>query len=172
MAKRRRTWQRGAADMVSVGVGVLLMTIVTAGTTAAMVYGREAMLRQEHYKAAAYILRGLMEQQQAELQLINDARNSTGALNQREFATQWLDTDRDRGAGNRTDKVAVTLWRESIDAVDDLQNGSNPVGRPDFYHIKLHARWTERDYAEHLSRVGGVEREITMETAVMVRTLF
>jgi hypothetical protein len=158
--------------MVSVGVGVLLMAIVTAGTSAAMVYGREALLRQEHYKAAAYILRSLMEQQQAELQLVEQARSGTGSLTGRDFGTQYLDTDRDRGSGNRIEKVAVSLWREPIDPVDDLMNGTNPVQRPDYYHIKLHARWTERDYAEDGTRVRPFEREITMETAVLVRTLF
>lgn len=169
MAKRRRKWQRGTADMVSIGVGVILLAIVTAGTTAAMVYGREAMIREEHYKAAAYLLRGAMEEQQAELQLIPAARTNSGALDPVFFTPKILETRQEREGSGSVQQTEVTLWRDQIEVVDDLRN--NPPNGIDFYRITLHARWRERDYAERLNMVGGIEREITMQTAVLVRAV-
>lgn len=175
MAKRRGRWQRGTADMVSIGVGVIMLGIVTAGTSAALVYGREAMLRQEHYKTAAYILRSMMEQTEMELQLIPQARSFVGALEPREWGDyESLDAPKDRGVGNPTQHVMVTISRDAIVPVDNLEN--NPPASTDYYMVTMHARWKERDYAERtLGSYGnpnnGPEREITMQTAVLVRAI-
>ncbi len=58
---RKKVWQRGSADLISVAVGMTILAIVTGGTAAAMVYGRELTAHEEHYKTAAYALRGAME---------------------------------------------------------------------------------------------------------------
>jgi hypothetical protein len=161
--------------MVSIGVGVILLGIVTAGTSAAMVYGREAMIRQEHYKAAAYILRSMMEQTQNELQIITAARTSVGAFQAKEWPNMAsLDGPQDRGVGNPTKHVLVTIRRDVIEPVDDLSN--NPPNGVDYFRVTLHADWRERDYAERTSGSygspsNGLDRTITMQTAVLVRAV-
>ena len=170
MAKKRRKWQRGTADMVSIGVGMILLGIVTAGTSAAMVYGREAMIREEHYKAAAYILRGYMEQAMGELELVPQARTADG-LGPQSY-TRPLDVPGDRNhVGVRV--MMVTVAKDPVVEGDDMRNGSRRIGQiPDYYHITMHARWTERDYAEDRSGAGnGIQHEISMETGVLPRAL-
>jgi hypothetical protein len=166
MAKRRN-WQRGVADMVSVGVGLVILGIVTAGTSAAMVYGREALIRQDHYKAAAYILRGHMEEAQAELQFIG---RSVRSLGQMDYPLEPLDDVHERGS-TRVQQVMVRVSRDRIIEADDQRNGSRRLtGPPDFYYLTMHAQWQERDYAEGGdNNAVGIPREIIFTTAVLVR---
>jgi hypothetical protein len=150
---------------------MLLLGIVTAGTSAAMVYGREALIRQEHYKAAAYILRGMMEQAQGELQYVDEARGDRN-LGQLTYPDKPLDLAAERGTS--VQRVMVTVSRDVVEEVDDPRNGprmgnNGQVKPPDFYRLRMHAQWRERDYAENLRDEAGIIREITMETAVLVR---
>ncbi len=166
MAKRQK-WQRGVADMVSIGVGLVILGIVTAGTSAAMVYGREALIRQEHYKAAAYILRGFMEEAQGELQYIPYQQRS---LNGETSTPQPLDIPMERG-GTRVQQVMVTIVKDAVVENDDQRNGPRKLNSPpDFYTVTMHARWNERDLAENGDNNPiGMAREITFSTAVLVR---
>jgi hypothetical protein len=156
--------------MVSVGVGLIILGIVTAGTSAAMVYGREALIRQDHYKAAAYILRGYMEQAQGELQYVEEARD-VRRLGSETYAPEPLDRVNERGT--RVQQVMVTVKKDRVIEADDLRNGSRGLnGPPDFYYLTMHATWQERDYAEDADNSSlGMQREITFTTAVLVRAL-
>ena len=165
--KKRRKWQRGTADMVSVGVGLVILGIVTAGTSAAMVYGREAMIRQEHYKAAAYRLRGHMEEAQGRLQYIaREDRDLTSYT----WAAEPLDLQNERN-NSRVDQVKLTCSQETVEPVFDMRlDDHRPLnGPPDYYVLTMHGRWRERDYAEQGIGRAGIDREITFKTAVVVR---
>jgi hypothetical protein len=133
--------QRGSADLITVAVGLLIMAVVTAGTSAAMVYGREMLLREEHYKAAAYLLRGQMEAQQTAL-LIPEGRIDLSAKDH--YLSKPLDLDSDRNrVGIRP--VYCVFSRKKVDAIHNPQLGSTAVA---YYRFTISASWTERDLAE------------------------
>ncbi|MBU0507573.1 hypothetical protein KKH27_01870 [bacterium] len=159
----KRTWQSGAADLISVAVGMAILSIVVAGTSAAMIYGRDALLREEHAKAAAYLLRGEMEKFQAGLQVVDDARNADygrSYLNTLETSAPIaIDTRADRGGDHQ--QVFVTIRRERVRYVDPLVQGSG-------YIIEAKATWTEPDLAGS-RRTGGSQREIKFKTATVVK---
>jgi hypothetical protein len=154
-----RAIQRGSVDMVSVSVGLLMLAAVTAGTTAAIVYGREALIRQEHYKAAAYLLHGEMEAQQAAMQLTAAQHDLMGGV----VRTASLDLPADRGGG--TQLVYCTISRDIIQEHRAQEVG----GQFAFYRITMRASWTERDYAEN-PRHSNQYREIEFTTSTIPRT--
>jgi hypothetical protein len=158
MAQRLK-WQRGMVDMVSLGVGMLLLGIVTAGTTASMVYGREALLREEHYKVAANILRGKMEERIAEIQLVQASRTRSKCGTVQYLPGISLDAPGDRG-GVRM--VVCYLTQEKVDSTDLPETG---IGT-DYYTIYMKAVWNERPYAENGHDRQGIRREIKLVTSV------
>jgi hypothetical protein len=147
---------------LSVAVGVTIMAIVMAGTAGSMVYGREALIREEHYKAAAYLLHGKMEEAQATLQLIPAASDPANLL-----PVNWgafpIEIARDR---NGITPIVVRISQDRIDRYDMPETGVNW----DYYVITMHANWRERDYAEDARSGNGQDREITFTTAVALRT--
>jgi hypothetical protein len=156
---RHRQWQRGAADLVSVGVGLAMLAIVFAGTTGSFIYGREALARQEHFKAAAYLLRSRMEEVQAAIQLIERARDSNDPLNMlREFTYPAVLIEGNRG---RDKQIAVFIHRRPVDQVDLPETG---VGT-DYYVLTMDASWRERDLAEDRRSSPGKTEVLTFTTA-------
>jgi hypothetical protein len=159
---RKWSLQRGSADLVSVAVGVTILAIVMAGTAGSMVYGREALMREEHYKAAAYLLHGKMEEAQATLHLIPAASDPSHLqpLNWGQFP---IEISRDRGG---ITPINVRITQDLIERVDLPETGVNW----DYYVITMHANWRERDYAEDARTGAGQDREITLKTAVVLRS--
>ncbi len=156
---RRRKWQSGSADLVSVAVGMVILSIAVTGTSAAMIYGRDILTRQEHYKAVAYLLRGEMEKKQWELVSIIEVTND--AARAAAVTTVNLNLPTERGRGNQV--TTVTLIQRPIEL--HLDEGGNP----DFYYLTIDARWSEPDLA------GGnderfQQRMLTFTTAVALRT--
>lgn len=154
---RRRKWQSGSADLVSVAVGMVILSIAVTGTAASMIYGRDILTRQEHYKAVAYLLRGEMEKKQWELVSILEVTNfvARGAT----VNTVNLNLPTERGRGNQV--TTVTLIQRPIELHLDANDD------PDFYYLTIDARWTEPDLAggrdENLQ-----QRMLTFTTAVPV----
>jgi hypothetical protein len=155
-----RKWQRGTADLTSVAVGLIILSIVTAGTSAALVYGRETLLREEHYKAAAYLLRGYMEAQQTALQITQGRRDLAGG----EVAMQPLDLSTDRING--VQQVYCSITRDRIQEHRAEEIG----GQFAFYRITMHATWMERNLAEN-RRTSAMRREVTFTTSTIPRVL-
>lgn len=163
----RQTWQRGAADLVSVGVGMLILAIVLAGTTASMVWGRDAITHQEHYKAAAYILRGKMEEVQMAMQLEPQARDQhspNSFMAAFDYDPIPLDLGSDRSG---TEPVYVYIHRNAVVPVYLPETGPEL----DYYVLTMSARWRERDFAANLREDRGKEQEIVFTTAFVVRTM-
>lgn len=157
--------QRGAADLISVAVGMAILSIVVAGTSAAMIYGRDALLREEHAKAAAYLLRGKMEDVIAALQVVPDVTNPAhgrGYLNvAQQYAPIALDLPTDRNRQNH--RVWVTMSRDKVVKIDPLVKGSG-------YRVTVRATWTDPDLAGTRTRDrAGRQRELKFTTSVIVR---
>jgi hypothetical protein len=157
----KRSLQRGSADLVSVAVGLTVLAIVMAGTAASMVYGREALIREEHYKAAAYLLHGKMEEMQATLQLV-PAASSDRNMQPINWGLFPIEIPQDH---NGIDPIRVSVSSDRVEYVDLPETGHNI----DYYVITMRATWRERDYAEHDRSEPGQPREITLTSAVILR---
>lgn len=160
----KRFWQRGAADLVSLMAGMTILSIVVAGTAASMIYGREALLREEHYKAAAYLLRGWMEHEQGKIHAIPTAveRMQTTEIRIGSFP---LDLSSDR-EGNILPVVA-TVFRAPV----QLRNLPETAELVDWYQLTMRVIWTERDYAESRRNRSGITRSISFTTSFVTRNL-
>jgi len=164
---RWRGWQRGAINMVEVGISVIVVGIVTAGTTASIVWSRDALTHQEHYKAAVYILRGKLETWQAGVQLIPEARDwsrASSLLHPTSYPPVALDQVSDRGGRK---PVLVYCSVDSVIAVDYRDTGEGV----DFYRVTMSARWTERPYAGARGSSEAVERQVVFKTSVAGRAV-
>jgi hypothetical protein len=154
-------WQRGSADLLSVAMGAMILAVVTAGTSSAMIYGREMLLREEHYKAAAYLLRGEMEAQQTALQ-IDQGQNDLMA---KVVRSAPLDLSTDRNNVN-VREVQCTISRSKVEEVSSLAIGV----RIAYYRVTMKAAWLERDLAES-TRDSRILREISFTTCTLPRKL-
>jgi type II secretory pathway component PulK len=150
---RKKVWQRGSADLVSVAVGMTILAIVTGGTAAAMVMGRELTAHEEHYKTAAYALRGVLEQAQTELQYVDEARSRENLNATRIYARQALDVASDISG---VKVVLATLSRDRIDAIDLPETGAGD----DYYIITVRASWIERN---------GMPQNLAFRTAIFAQ---
>lgn len=159
----KRTRQRGAADLIAIAVSMAILSIVVAGTSAAMIYGRDALLREEHAKAAAYLLRGKMEEVSAALQVVDETRDDVWGRSFLNTAQVYepvaLDLETDR---NRHDHVVwVTMSRDRVLKVDPLSFGRG-------YRVTVRASWTDPDLAGRRIRPGR-HRELKFTTSVIVK---
>lgn len=162
---RHHSWQRGAADLVSVAVGLTLLAVVFAGTTASFIYGREALAREEHFKVAAYFLRGETEEVQAAMGLV-DAATQPDTPQSLLTGDNWVFCDSriiEKNDG-REEAIMVTISRKAK-AVDLPETG--PV--VDYYLLEMRAQWRERDFAEDRQSEPGKLEELKFKTAVVVR---
>jgi hypothetical protein len=157
---RRRKWQSGSADLVSVAVGMVILSIAVTGTAAAMIYGRDIMARQEHYKAVAFMLKGAMEKKQWEL--VSVVSSTDDRAFRPVVTTETLNLALERGQGNR--EIPVTLVQEPVIQHYD-QNGM-----PDYYYLTIRARWTEPDLAGGNDHATMQEREMKFTTAIALRS--
>jgi len=161
--KLKLKWQRGSADLISVAVGMVILSVTVAGTAGAMIFGREAMIRQEHAKAAAFLLRGKMEEICGCLQVVGDSRDpysSRSYLNSDETYRAWpIDSEHDRRGD--VDRVMVTIHRDRVTKV-------NPLDKSFGYVVTVHASWEERDLVGHIRPEHGITKTLTFETAVIV----
>ncbi|MBI5059613.1 hypothetical protein HZB60_07540 [candidate division KSB1 bacterium] len=160
--KMKLKWQRGEADIVSVAVGLVILSIIVAGTSSAMIYGRDVLIRQENEKAVAYLLRGFVDEWQSRIQMEEDERSATNMGRTVNERTSVLTT---AVAGGNTPPLVVDLIREPVRAVDVLETGQDI----DWYTLKCHARWSEHDMP------GGEDdrfqaRELTFVTYIVIRS--
>lgn len=138
MSRRIRRLERGAADLVTIAVGMTIVAIAAVGTSYSLLYGRQALIHQEHYKTALYKLRGFMEEHMARVRFASTWRSDIEWMTQRREETDVpLDSPQDRD-GEMVQTIA-TLWRGGIEAIDD------PLTKdvPDYYRITAYADWTE-----------------------------
>lgn len=160
---RLRSWQRGAADLVTLGTSLAVLAIVFAGTAASFQYGREALTREEHYKAAAYILRSKMEEVQAGIQMIDAARDGSRSNNLlSEFDYPPIPLENNLG---RERAVYVYVHRYPVTEFDLIETGPGT----DYFILKMKASWRYRDMAENTRSDPGKLDELTFTTAFAVR---
>ena len=155
MKRRRehRNYQRGAIDLIQIAVAFLMITVAVVGTTYAMFYGRQAIIRQEHRKVALYHLRQYVEEWTARI-LIEAANIPAGEMLGGSDTKVVVDLD-DASVPERA-KVKATLTREPTVAVDLPETG---VGI-DYYRLGFSITWREYD---------GTEQRIDIRTSMVQR---
>ena len=147
---RIKKWQSGSADLVSVAVGMVILSIAAAGTSAAMIYGREILGRQDRYKVACYMLKREMEKKQWELESFKDARPRIPVHHLWLGRTPLVTSDELQN-GNQV--VEMNLW------IDDI----TPFYDPDqqnlisYWTMSMSAEWREPSMA------GGPDNRQRME---------
>jgi len=167
--KKFRKWQGGYADIAGVAVGILILGITMAGTTSAIVYSREVMAKQEHYKQAAYILRGEMENVQAGVAQIPESyrAGTLGSyLNDATYPAIALDMSTDH-RGNIA-PVNVVLYRYPLQVVQLPEIGLDKIA---YFTLKMRATWRERDDAEAARIQTGQPRQIEFTTSFIARSI-
>ncbi len=156
-------WQKGSTDLVSVAVGLTIMSIVTAGTTAAVSYSRDILLRQENYKKAAYFLRGQMEQSVYELWKFGPDMYGSLNLGERDLGSYPLQSQ--VVTGGTAVPTYVRVHRDRIEAVDLLET----TEVPDFFRVTCRATWEERDLSGNVRPEEHMERQIVLSSAVPIK---
>ena len=158
---RHKKWQSGSADLVSVAVGMVILSIAATGTAASMIYGREVLGRQERYKVAAYLLRKEMEKKIWELQSFPRASSDAGV--QPWLRRVELISSHERLTGNQPVDLEISM--ERIAKVSDLEFDNVTA----YYVLTMHARWREPEMAGSRDPVAFQERHISYRTAVDAR---
>jgi len=138
MPKRKidRSCERGAIDLMQAAVAFLMITVAVVGTTYAMFYGRQALIRQEHRKVALYQLRQYVEYW--------TTRAAVSTLSPREMLggpESAVTVELDDGSVPEAARVRALITRGPIEAVDLPETGTGI----DFYRIHLYATWQEHD---------------------------
>ncbi len=142
MSKRIRKLERGSADLVSIAVGLTIIAITVVGTSYSLLYGRQALIHQEHYRAALYKLRGFMEEEMARMKYSASYQaNGTwiGSQNGLEEFALDLPTERDGD-------MQVTMARIYRDRFDVIDVAYTSIA-PDYIRITGHAEWQESGIA-------------------------
>ncbi|MBK6765904.1 MAG: hypothetical protein IPG71_06115 [bacterium] len=138
MSKRIRQLERGAADLVTIAVGLTIIAITVIGTSYSLLYGRQALVHQEHYRTALYKLRGFMEEEMARIKHSTYYQNDLNWLNQRNTLEAFqLDVPTDRDG--RIRETDVRIYRDAIEFVDVVTTSV----APDYLRIVGHAEWRE-----------------------------
>jgi hypothetical protein len=157
---RHRHWQRGSADLISVGVGLTMLAIVFAGTAGSFIYGREALARQEHFKAVAYLLRAKMEEVQAAMQLVQKARDDNdpqNLLRAETYPPRMIESNL-----GRDKQIAVYIQRRPVEpAYLRAEMGEVVI----YYVLTMDASWHERDQAEDRRSGPGKLETLSFTTA-------
>jgi hypothetical protein len=161
--KMKRRWQRGEADIISVAVGMVILSIIVAGTSQAMIYGRDVLIRQENEKAVAYLLRGYMDQWQSRIQT-EEPERSTNQLG-RAFVEHNTTSLTTVVAGGSTPALGVDLVRDPVREVRFTESGVEIS----WYELTCHARWTENPMPS-TETPRGQARELIFRTYVVIRT--
>ncbi len=141
MSKRIRKLERGAADLITVAIGLTIIAITAIGTSYSLLYGRQALIHQEHYKTALYKLRGFMEEQTARVRYTGASTASYRSdllwMMSPQEQTAELDTRTDRDGNMNVTPVKLT--REPFELVDDPLTSYNP----DYFRLRATASWEE-----------------------------
>lgn len=141
MSKRIRKLERGAADLVAIAVGMTIIAIAAIGTSYSLLYGRQALIQQEHYKTALYKLRGFMEENTARIRFTGTSstsyRNDLAWKITPQTTRVELDARTDRNG--RVEMTYATLTRLAVEEVDNPMTGYVP----DFYRLTCTATWEE-----------------------------
>ena len=126
IAVRRR--QRGAIDLMQTVVAFLMITVAVVGTTYAMFYGRQALIRQEHRKVALFQLRQYVEYWTTRVAVSNlSAREMLGG------PETAVTVDLDDTSVSEAARVRAVITRGTTEAVDLPETGTGI----DFYRIHL-----------------------------------
>lgn len=161
--KMKRKWQRGEADIVTVAVGMVILSIIVAGTSSAMIYGRDVLIRQENQKAVAYLLRGYVDEWQAKLQM--EAGQRTDGNLGRSFSRRSRDLTTNV-AGGTTPPLEVDLVRDPVLKVDLSETGAGI----DWYVLSCSATWIEDELSGDDPESSGQARSLSFRTYVVVRS--
>ncbi|MBL0059970.1 MAG: hypothetical protein IPP40_00320 [bacterium] len=167
MSKRIRKLERGAADLVTIAVGMTILAIAAIGTSYSLLYGREALIHQEHYKTALYKLRGFMEEETARIRFAASYRYDPAWLIASRETEVELDSRTDRDG--RVMMTTALLRREAFDLEDDALTSLNP----DYYRVKCTASWEEPIISGDLGSEDdrerkGPERLITLQSTFII----
>lgn len=166
MEKKRRLLQRGAADLISVAVGMTLLAIAAVGTSYSLLYGRQALIQQEHYKAATYLLRGELEQEVARFQVASRYRDRLESYLNFDSIDINLDSPNDRDGELRATTGEIT--RDRVMPINLIETGEGI----DFYRIVMRAKWRESVFPGaldgHARDKSGAEHEIFLTTTFFV----
>ena len=133
---RIKKWQSGSADLVEVAVGMVILSIAAAGTSAAMIYGREILHRQERYKVACYMVKREMEKKQWELESFPAARPRIPVHR------LWLErtdlvTPNEFENGNQP--VLIDLWVDEITPIPDADQPELTA----YWTVSVSGEWWE-----------------------------
>jgi len=167
MSRRIRKLERGAADLVTIAVGLTIIAITVIGTSYSLLYGRQALVHQEHYRTALFKLRGFMEEEMAKMKHSPTYQADLNWQNQRnELQAYKLDVPTDRDGHIR--QTDARIYRDPIESVDVAATRF----APDYYRIVGHAQWREAASAgvtneEERSDVGPW-RTITLQTTFIL----
>lgn len=138
MSKSIRKLERGSADLVTIAVGLTIIAITVVGTSYSLLYGRQALIHQEHYRAALYKLRGFMEEEMARMKHASGYQNNQtwkGSRNELEEFELDLPSDRDGDIQVTT----AQIYREAFNEVDVAYTSISP----DYIRITAVAEWQE-----------------------------
>ena len=138
---RLKKWQSGMADIVSTTIGMMILSIAVIGTSAAMIYGRDALIRTEHYKTVCYHLRGEMEKLQAEIQLDTAATNNRARRMASQLGSFPLDTRTDHSG--RRNIVYCNISKDEVLPFRVYDYG--PEEGLYYYKLGVKAVWREID---------------------------
>jgi len=147
MTYRQR--ERGAIDLMQAVVAFLMITVAVVGTTYAMFYGRQALIRQEHRKVAIYQLRQYVEHWTSRV-FLTEISHQEGLGGPQTAVVVDLD---DEFVSERA-RVRATITRGPTETVDLPETGTGD----DFYRLSFSATWQERD---------GTEQRIDIRTAMV-----
>jgi hypothetical protein len=161
MEKMRRM-QRGAADLVAVAVGITILAITAIGTSSALVYGRQALINQEHFKVATYALRGELEYEVGRFLIFSRYRDD--GSNFFNFTPQIVDLDNPNDHDGHIMMTRAVITRDPIEVVNLIETGDSN----DFYRIVMRATWDDVVVAGFLGNRGrnrgGAHHEIMLTT--------
>ena len=168
MSKRIRKLERGAADLVAIAVGMTIIAIAAIGTSYSLLYGREALIQQEHYKTALYKLRGYMEENTARIRFTGSTstsyRNDLAWKITPQTTRVELDARTDRDG--RVEMTYATLTRLPVVEVDNAMTSMFP----DFYRLTCTATWEEPVISGDLGSRDDRERTGPLRTITLTST--
>ncbi|MBU1937207.1 hypothetical protein KKG05_07390 [bacterium] len=150
---RHKKYQRGSVDLMQVAVAFLMITVAVVGTTYAMFYGRQAIIRQEHRKVALYHLRQYVEEWTGRI-LIEASKIPPGEMLGGSDTQVVVDLD-DSSVPERA-QVKATISRESTLAVDLPETGEGI----DYYRLGFTVTWREYD---------GTDQSVLIRTSMVQR---
>lgn len=130
-------------------VAFLMITVAVVGTTYAMFYGRQALIRQEHRMVALYQLRQYVEQWTSRV-FLSEISHQEGLGGPQTAIVVDLDDE----FVSENARVRAVITRGPTEAVDLPETGSGD----DYYRLSFSATWRERD---------GTEQQIDIRTAMV-----